>query len=60
MNEKMQQALEQAYRWEHGDDPTLFPLLNELHGSLYHQFLVMGTIFSDWHLFPVYLLVVSL
>jgi membrane-associated phospholipid phosphatase len=56
MNEKMQQALEQAYRWEHGDDPTLFPILNEMHGSLLHQLLVMGTILSDRHLFPVYLL----
>lgn len=57
MNDKMQQALEQAYRWEHGDDPTLFPILTELHGSLYHRLLVMGTILSDRHFFPVYLLV---
>jgi membrane-associated phospholipid phosphatase len=56
MNETMQRALGQAYRWDRGDDPTLFPVLNELHGSLSHQVMVMGTILSDRHLFPVYLL----
>jgi membrane-associated phospholipid phosphatase len=56
MDDRMQQALEQADHWEHGDDPTIFPILNALHGSLYHQFMVMGTILADKDLFIVYLL----
>jgi membrane-associated phospholipid phosphatase len=56
MDDRMQQAVEQAYRWEHGDDPTIFPIFDALHGSLYHQFMVVGTILADKRFCIVYLL----
>jgi membrane-associated phospholipid phosphatase len=56
MDDTMQAALEQAYKSEHGDDPTIFPVLNALHGSPYHQFMVTGTILADKGMFIFYLL----